>query len=115
MKWTELDKLMRDRVMDKLSDEERLWCKGLLERMHENAVTMSTEAATTAANEAIRMNNDDWERRINKWWSDNGWSGTPWTGGRPVQQASRRQVVVHRREPDDRNVFERGVDFIFGE
>lgn len=107
MKWTEHDQLMRDRVMEKLSDDERLWWKGLLERMREDAEI----EVKSAAKEAKEKANEWWQKNVTDWWRDIGGLGSPFED---PTVPTRTQAVVHYRARDDRNIVERGVDFIFG-
>lgn len=94
MEWTDHDKMMRDRVLEKLSEEERLWWKGMLERVQKDS-------------------NDWWKAAVRKWWADLGGRGDPITGRATLP--ARVRHVVHHRERDDRDIFTRGFDFIFGE
>lgn len=88
MEWTKHDKMMRTRVLGKLSDDEALWWEGVLER--------AVEAKRAEIQEEI----EDWQRR---------------NAGRVIGRAPVQQRVVVQRAKDTRGIIDKGFDFIFGE
>lgn len=116
MQWTDHDKILKERLKEKLSEDEWTWWLGVLERTETEAAREAREKKQkewqefwdATSKKMIEAANAEVEEAFGRGVTHQHQKWLAWKAGRSG-------TTVIRRERDTRGIFEKGWDFTFGE